>query len=249
MTRDLVREALAAAIRDLEAELDERHELTSDTQGVAGSPDIVATILAKIDAANAFVGDVTPIARSSAGKAVAYPNVLIELGYAKKSLGLSAVTLVWNTAFDGATIEQLPFDMRGRRAPMSFHLEPGASTADLRAVRTDLQGRLRVAVAASMAATAPAIVVEDRQELQRHDLVSPALWFRSDQDLTINEDSLPGLKKVNDSSLGYVRILPKTGDDRLILAITCLCSHVFLDRHQDTAGAPRKVASLSIRGA
>jgi hypothetical protein len=67
------------AIEDLDAELDERHELTSDTQGVAGSPDIVATILAKIAEVKVFVGDVTPLAVSPNGKALANPNVLIEL--------------------------------------------------------------------------------------------------------------------------------------------------------------------------
>ena len=46
-----------------------------------GSPDIVATILAKIEAAAVFVADVTPIAVSPGGKHVANPNVLIELGY------------------------------------------------------------------------------------------------------------------------------------------------------------------------
>jgi hypothetical protein len=51
------------AIEDLDAELDERHELTSDTQGVAGSPDIVATILAKIAEVKVFVGRRHPARR------------------------------------------------------------------------------------------------------------------------------------------------------------------------------------------
>jgi len=46
-------------------------------------PDIVATILEKIDNAAAFVGDVTPISVSENGKQVANPNVLIELGYSR----------------------------------------------------------------------------------------------------------------------------------------------------------------------
>lgn len=142
VTRNLVRDALTSAIEDLHAELDERHELTSDTQGVAGSPDIVATILAKIDSAAVFVGDVTPIAASASGKVVANPNVLIELGYAKKSLGLGRVIMVWNTAFEGASIDRLPFDMRGRRAPMSFHLPIGATTEELRTERDKLRKAL-----------------------------------------------------------------------------------------------------------
>ena len=84
VTRELVRSALDQAIGMISADLDEaeRPSLTSDTQGVAGTPDIVATILRKIDEAAVFVGDVTPVAVSSDGKACANPNVLIELGYA-----------------------------------------------------------------------------------------------------------------------------------------------------------------------
>ncbi|GAB7552077.1 hypothetical protein NRB_15790 [Novosphingobium sp. 11B] len=55
------------------------HDLTSDTKGVAGSPDIVGTILVNIEAAKVFVGDVTPIAIASNGKALANPHVLSEL--------------------------------------------------------------------------------------------------------------------------------------------------------------------------
>jgi hypothetical protein len=45
----------------ISADFDEadRPSLTSDTQGVAGPPDIVATILRKLDEAADFVGDVT----------------------------------------------------------------------------------------------------------------------------------------------------------------------------------------------
>ena len=87
VTRDVIRTALDEAITILAAELEEadRPSLTSDTQGVAGTPDIVATILAKIDEAAVFVGDVTPIALSDSGKACANPNVLLEMGYANKA--------------------------------------------------------------------------------------------------------------------------------------------------------------------
>ena len=206
VTRTLVRDALASAISDLDAELDERHELTSDTQGVAGSPDIVATILEKIDAATVFVGDVTPIAMSPSGKAVANPNVLIELGYAKKALGLSRVILIWNTAFPGATIEQLPFDMRGRRAPLSFELPPGASTEDLRAARDQLRGRLRDALRASITFSQRS----EAREIAWHPAheATPALWFDPTKELTINEDGRPGAKGVHKGPHAYLRIMP-----------------------------------------
>ena len=206
VTRNIVREALAAAIDDLHADLDERHEMTSDTQGIAGSPDIVATILEKIDAATVFVADVTPIALSPTGKAVANPNVLIELGYAKKSLGLTQVILVWNTAFDGATIEQLPFDLRGRRAPLSFDLAVGASTEELRKVRDQLRSRLHDALRASISAARPAVA--QMAAWQPAHESSPALWFDRAKELTINDSGSPGTKFVHAGPYAYVRILP-----------------------------------------
>ena len=180
--------------------------MTSDTQGIAGSPDIVATILEKIDAASVFVADVTPIALSPTGKAVANPNVLIELGYAKKSLGLTRVILVWNTAFDGATIEQLPFDLRGRRAPLSFELAVGASTDELRKVRDQLRTRLREALRASIEVARPAVAQMAAWQ-PAHDS-SPALWFDPAKELTINDSGSPGTAFVHPGPYAYVRIMP-----------------------------------------
>lgn len=209
VTRDVIRDALASAIEDLHAELDERHELTSDTQGVPGSPDIVATILAKIDAASVFVGDVTPVAISAAGKAVANPNVLIELGYAKKSLGLPRVITVWNTAFEGAEIDRLPFDMRGRRAPISFHLAPDASTETLRVARDRLRKAFAEALRLSVALGSPA-AGDTFPDWQPSGPTSPALWFDDQNPLTINEDGMPGSKSVHPGPYSYVRILPQS---------------------------------------
>lgn len=209
VTRNLIRDALALAIDDLDAELEERHELTSDTKGVAGSPDIVTTILAKIEAAKVFVGDVTPVAVAASGKALANPNVLIELGYAKRAIGLERVITVWNTAYPGATIEQLPFDMRGRRGPMSFHLPERAETAELRIERDKLRSALREALRASIAVATPALPEQGVSAWQEAHPADPALWFDSAKPLTINEDGSPGTKTLSPGPYGYVRIKPR----------------------------------------
>lgn len=148
VTREMIRYALEQAIKILSADLEEadRPSLTSDTQGVAGTPDIVATILRKIDEAAVFVGDVTPIAVSESGKACANPNVLLEMGYANKALSEHRVIQVWNTAFDGATLDKLPFDMRGRRGPLEFNLPGSADTPTLRSVRDKLARDLAAAL-------------------------------------------------------------------------------------------------------
>lgn len=152
VTRDLIRDALLDALEGLSTEFEEaaRPEIDHDTRGVPGTPDIVATILAKIDAAAVFVADLTPIAVTDKGKQVANPNVMIELGYAKKALGPERVVLVWNSALTSARPEDLPFDLRHRRAPIEYSLLPDADRGELRATRRRLTSRLAEAIRASL---------------------------------------------------------------------------------------------------
>ncbi len=84
-----------------------------DTQNVPGSPDIVNTIFNKIEQAQIFVCDVSIINKDANSRPTPNPNVLIELGYAMKTLGEGKFIMVMNTAF--GTPEQLPFDLRTRR--------------------------------------------------------------------------------------------------------------------------------------
>jgi len=209
VTRDVIRFALDEAIGLLSADLEEadRPSLTSDTQGVAGSPDIVATILRKIDEAAVFVGDVTPIAMSESQKACANPNVLLEMGYAHRALGEQRVIQVWNTAFAGATLDKLPFDMRGRRGPLAFDLASGADTATLRTVRSklakDLSGALRLAFD-----TLPAPLPE-AVHWQPHFAGDADLWFnRTEPQLVTNPAH--GTSKLiwKDHFPGYARLIP-----------------------------------------
>lgn len=148
VTRDVIRDALCIAIGRLAADFDEaeRPEIDHDTLNTPGSPEIVATIFEKIDESSVFVADVTPIAVSAEGKHIANPNVLIELGYAKKSLGPERVVLVWNPTFTSAEPEDLPFDMRHRRAPIKLNLAEDASRSALRQARENLTEKLEEAL-------------------------------------------------------------------------------------------------------
>jgi len=113
--RGLIENALqdaASRIRQDET-LEVEPVIERDTQGVPGSPDIAATIFRKIDESTVFVGDVSTINRDYAGRKTPNPNVLVELGYAKKSLGIERVLTVMNTHF--GPISDLPFDLAGRR--------------------------------------------------------------------------------------------------------------------------------------
>lgn len=209
VTREVIRYALDEAIKILAADLEEadRPSLTSDTQGVAGTPDIVATILRKIDEAAVFVGDVTPIALSQSGKACANPNVLLEMGYANRALTEHRVIQVWNTAFEGATLDRLPFDMRGRRGPLSFDLPIGADTATLRTVRDklarDLAGALKLALE-----TIPPPPPES-VHWQPHFGADSALWFDRTENQTVTS-SRGGTRKVRWEGRrpGFARLVP-----------------------------------------
>lgn len=64
-----------------------------DTQVVAGSPDIAATIFAKIAAADVVVVDVSIINKATGGRPTPNPNALIELGYHTKRLTLQGAKI------------------------------------------------------------------------------------------------------------------------------------------------------------
>lgn len=94
-----------------------------DTKGEYGSPDIVQTIFSKIEDCDLFIADVSVTNKYSSideegniidgPKTSPNPNVLLELGYAAKTLGWDRVICILNTDF--GKIEELPFDIAHRR--------------------------------------------------------------------------------------------------------------------------------------
>jgi len=90
--RNLIERALESAVsriaKDAEVEeaVREGLALDKDTKGVPGSPPIFSTILDKIDRATVFVPDLTFVGTSADGRPTPNPNVLIEYGWALKSL-------------------------------------------------------------------------------------------------------------------------------------------------------------------
>jgi hypothetical protein len=141
--RGFIGDALGKAVKDIKKDrtLAVDPVIDRDTLGRSGSPDIRTVILEKIDACDAFVCDVSIVARYSDGKkAVPNPNVLLELGYALKRLGWSRIVLVMNTDFGGP--EELPFDLRSQRV-MTY--EVGEDKAE---ARKELVGKLRGALEA-----------------------------------------------------------------------------------------------------
>lgn len=143
--RTLIERALEEAVKRIarDSTIAVEPAIDRDTQDVPGAPDIGATILAKIDAAAAFVADVTLVGKTDSGKATPNPNVLIELGYALKTLGWSRIILVQNTAFGGP--ELLPFDLRQKR---TLTFASAANATERAADRRVLADNLRAALVA-----------------------------------------------------------------------------------------------------
>lgn len=113
-----------------------------DTKGLAGAPDIPKAILEKIEAADIFVADVSIITPKGAERPIPNPNVLIELGYALKTLGPDRVVLVMNKAFGGP--EFLPFDLKMKRV-IVYELAESSNKAEAKKVLEDgFEGQMRL---------------------------------------------------------------------------------------------------------
>jgi hypothetical protein len=136
-------EVSARAVRE-DATIDARPEVDQDTANVPGSPNIADVIRRKIDAAEVVICDVTIVQGLDGDgdrvRPTPNPNVLIELGYAMKSLGTTErLVLVMNTAYGG--IEKLPFDLRQYR-PTTYHLPESATNDEKAAQRKALASKL-----------------------------------------------------------------------------------------------------------
>jgi len=113
--RGFIQAALESAAKSIHKDESIRIEpvIDRDTTGVPGAPDIAGTSLAKIEKSQIFVADVSIINKKDKSRNAPNPNVLVELGYAMKTLGLDRIIMVMNTIFGNP--ELLPFDLRMRR--------------------------------------------------------------------------------------------------------------------------------------
>lgn len=152
--RSLIGEALEKAVKALkkDGEVTVEPVIDRDTAGVPGSPDIAATIFAKIEKASMFVADVSLVIHGE-GRSSPNPNVLVELGYAAHALGWDRILLVANTVFGELT--ELPFDLRPRRSAkyeMSVDEAPAAARS---ALTVSLQLAIREAMSAPSRRVSP----------------------------------------------------------------------------------------------
>jgi hypothetical protein len=140
--RNLIEDALKAAAKRLRSDpaVEELPEIDQGAAGTPGAKNIAEVILAKLEKASAVVFDVT-IIPSQDSRPSPNANVLIELGYALRSVGQDRIVLVMNTA--NGPPEALPFDLRFRSV-VTYLAGEGTSLAEVRKVLSStLEGKLR----------------------------------------------------------------------------------------------------------
>lgn len=148
--RNFIEKALKAAVariaRDVTVEEAVRDGLAvdKDTKDVPGSPPIFDTILRKISKAAVFVPDLTFVGTRRNGEPTPNPNVLIEYGWALKSLGYYQIVPVMNEAQGGPG--SMPFDMAHLRFPITYNLPEGASAETRKAEQEQLTRKLEKAL-------------------------------------------------------------------------------------------------------
>ena len=150
--RNLIERALERACSRISADTSieeavrENITVDRDTKGVAGSPPIVDTIFRKIDGAAVFVPDLTFIGKRPDGRPTPNPNVLVEYGWALKSLGHTRIVPVINTAYGEPFGDSMPFDMRHLRNPITYDCAATLDDAERRRGRETLAKELEGAI-------------------------------------------------------------------------------------------------------
>lgn len=122
--RGFIKNAAEKALKVLikAGEVQDAPRLDHATNEVSGTPELAGTIYTKIEAAGLFLGDVTLVGRIGEKKRTPNPNVLLETGFAAHCMGWDRVILVMNTHEQFGPPEDLPFDLKNRRFPLTYTL-------------------------------------------------------------------------------------------------------------------------------
>ena len=117
---------LAISNINIDASFEHSPRLDQATEGKSGTPEIANTIYEKIETSGIFLADVSFVGKTISDdsnkpiKLLPNVNVLIELGYAARSISWDRVILVMNTSYGSP--ESLPFDLKNRKFPITYNL-------------------------------------------------------------------------------------------------------------------------------
>jgi hypothetical protein len=151
--KQFIGEALDQAVQKIRSEegVKDLPVVDTDLKNMAGIPDVATTMFQKIKKSAVFVGDLTlvggyPSYSANGMKKTANPNVLIEMGHAAATMGWDRIICVMNEASAYGSVGDLPVDIRSRRWPIRYELNPVVYTTepteeDKRA-RKDVQSQL-----------------------------------------------------------------------------------------------------------
>ncbi len=84
------------------------------------------------------MADLTSVGKSKRKRLLPNPNVLVEYGYALKSVGKQRIIAVMNTAFGKPTEVNMPFNIKKLRWPIQFLLKEGAEQTEREKVKASL---------------------------------------------------------------------------------------------------------------
>lgn len=206
--RSFIQRALEDAAKDITVDdsVDIEPVIDRDTQGIAGSPDIARTIFEKIASADVVVADVS-IIKGQAERPTPNPNVMIELGYAFHALGHERVIMVFNNAY--GDVEQLPFDLKMRRATQYTMTE---KATDRSVERKLLQSKLGTALRASLSSLG--VRLKDQLPAQRPKVRALSYGL-------VAAKGFHGLVVSNDGEPAYDIFIPRIPIGTALLNIEC----------------------------
>jgi hypothetical protein len=200
----------ATASPDVSAPLEASPRPESDTGGVAGSPNIIETIFSRIRNCAVFVADLTFTAKTESGKLTPNPNVLIELGYAARSIGWERTVLVINEKYGGA--KHLPFDILQHRWPIEYRMTEQTNVGEkrfdqlsdaLKAAISSCQQHI-LARAAEMADSLDTATIDIIAQYEKSDFVDMPLPAKTMGEVLTGLDNILAIRQL--ISLGALRV-------------------------------------------
>lgn len=210
--RTFIETAISKAIDELKQDIlmqealrDEEILLDKDTQGVPGTPPITDTIFEKISECDVFIPDFSFVGRTDNDRLLPNPNVLIEYGWALKELTTSRIVPIMNSHFGNSNNNNLPFDMRHLRNPMTYNLSPACSAEDKKLCLKEVSGRIKDAIS---------LIIEKAPEKVKKKLIhnpvphmaSPSIFTNINEIFGYSQDDkelhLPKTPKI------FLRIIP-----------------------------------------